>query len=77
MAQENLEERVAELERQLAMLKAQVATLIKPNDWRSVVGMFSGDQVMKRILEQGRKIREEDRRRTKPKPSKNKAKARS
>ena len=77
MEQAKLEERVAELERQLAVLKAQVATLIQPKDWRSVVGMFAGDEVMKRILEAGRKIREEDRRRTKPKPSKSKAKARS
>lgn len=77
MEQSKLEERVAELERQLATLKAQVATLMKPDDWRSVVGMFAGDEVMKDILEQGRKIREEDRRRTKPKPSKSKARARS
>lgn len=77
MEQAKLEERIAELERQVATLKAQVATLIKPNDWRSVVGMFAGDEVMKQILEQGRKIREEDRRRTKPKPSKNKARPRS
>ncbi len=77
MEQAKLVERVAELERQLAALRALVATLIKPDDWRSVVGMFAGDEVMKRILEQGRKIREEDRRRTKPKPSKRKAKARS
>jgi regulator of replication initiation timing len=77
MEQAKLEERVAELERQVATLKAQVATLIKPNDWRSVVGMFAGDEVMKQILEQGRKIREEDRRRTKPKPPKNKARSHS
>jgi hypothetical protein len=76
MEQAKLEARITELERQLAMLKAQVATLIQPNDWRSVVGMFAGDEVMKQILEQGRKIREEDRRRTKPKPSKSKAQAR-
>jgi hypothetical protein len=77
MDQTKLEERIAELERQVAALKARVATLINPNDWRSVVGMFAGDEVMKQILEQGRKIREEDRRRTKPKPAKNKARSRS
>ncbi len=72
MAQGKLEERVAELERELAALKARVATLTPRSDWRSVVGMFAGDEVMKEILEEGRKIREEDRRRTKPKPSKSK-----
>lgn len=77
MEQARLEERITELESQVAMLRAQVATLIQPNDWRSVVGMFAGDEVMKQILEQGRKIREKDRRRTKPKPSKSKARARS
>jgi hypothetical protein len=77
MAQAKVEERIAELERELAALKAQVATLVKPNDWRSVIGMFEGDEGMKRIFEQARKIREEDRRRTRPKPAKTKPKARS
>ncbi len=77
MAQEKLEARVAELERELAELKARVETLTPRGDWRSVVGMFAGDEGMKEILEEGRKIREEDRRRTKPKPSKSKSKRRA
>ncbi len=63
MSQRTLEERLAGLERQVAELKAQVATLAQPNDWRSVVGMFAGDEGMKRIDEAGRKIREQDRQR--------------
>jgi hypothetical protein len=30
-------------------------------DWRSTLGMFAGDDVMKEIIEEGRKIRERDR----------------
>jgi hypothetical protein len=74
MAQEKLEERVAELERELAALKAKVETLTPRGDWRSVVGMFAGDEVMKRIDEAGRRIREKDRERarkaTRSKPAK-------
>jgi hypothetical protein len=77
MGQGKLEERIAELERELAVLKAQVATLVKPNDWRSVVDKYAGDEDLQRIFEAGRKIREEDRRRTKPKPSKSKRRTRS
>jgi hypothetical protein len=77
MAQGTVEERLAELEKQLAQLKAQVAGLIRPTDWRSVVERFGGDEDLLRIFEAGRKIREEDRRHTKPKPSKSKRRARS
>ena len=77
MTQAMLEERLNALEKQLAELQAQVQRLVRPKDWRNVVGMFAGDEVMKRINEAGRKIREEDRRRTMPKPSKSKRRARS
>lgn len=77
MAQEKLQERVAELERELAALKARVATLTPPTDWRSVAGMFDGDEVMQRIFDNAREIREEDRRRTRPKVSKSKRRTRA
>jgi hypothetical protein len=32
-------------------------------DWRKAVGMFAGDEFMKKIFEQGRKIRETERKR--------------
>ena len=64
MSRGTVEERLAELERQLADLKVWVEALARPSDWRSVVGMFAGDEGMKRIDEAGRKIREEDRKRT-------------
>jgi hypothetical protein len=77
MTQASLEERLNALEKQVAELQAQVQKLVRPKDWRNVVGMFSGDEVMKRIDEAGRKIREEDRRKTMPKPSKSKRRTRS
>lgn len=63
MSRGTLEERLAELEKQVMDLKAQIATLTRPEDWRSAVGMFAGDEGMKRIDEAGRKIREQDRHR--------------
>ena len=77
MVQAKMEERIAALEKQIAELKTQVAALIPATDWRSVVNKFAGDEDLQRIFEAGRKIREEDRRRTKPKPSKSKQRARS
>ncbi|HTU89739.1 MAG TPA: hypothetical protein VMF69_06565 [Gemmataceae bacterium] len=77
MTRTTLEERMDALEKQLTELQAQVEKLVRPKDWRNVVGMFAGDEVMKRIDEAGRKIREEDRRKTMPKPAKSKRRTRS
>ena len=56
-----LEERVAALERQMAELKRTVEEQAQPRDWRSTIGMFAGDEVMKRIDEFARQYREADR----------------
>ena len=77
MSQQTLEDRLKVVESQVAELKTQLAALTQPTDWRSVVDKFAGDKDLQRIFEAGRKIREEDRRRTKPKPSKSKRRARS
>lgn len=58
-----IEERVARLEKRLADLQRELHDLTQPKDWRSTIGMFAGDEVMERIREAGRKIREADRRR--------------
>lgn len=62
MAQPTLDERVSTLERTVAEL---VASRSKDSgeqlDWRSTIGMFADDPVMKEIQEEGRKIREADR----------------
>jgi uncharacterized protein YutE (UPF0331/DUF86 family) len=74
---QTLEERLKEVESQLAALKAEVELMKRPTDWRSAVDKYAGDENLQRIFEAGRKIREEDRRRTKPKPSKSKRRART
>lgn len=61
--QSNLDERVAALEKQVAWLTELHRTQdeVGDDDWRSTVGMFAGDPIMKEIIEEGRKIRERDR----------------
>ena len=63
MTQPPLEERVAALEQVIAQLVARPGGVIGKN-WRSTIGMFDGDPVMKEIDEEGRKIRAEDRHRS-------------
>lgn len=58
----NLEDRVAELERLVEMLMEKSKGSTVEKDWRSTVGMFKNDPVMKEIQEEGRKIREAERR---------------
>jgi hypothetical protein len=67
MPQLSLEERVAVLEQLVAKLKAAVENGVCENDWRRTVGMFSGDEVMKLIDEEGRKWRESERRKARGK----------
>jgi hypothetical protein len=57
-----LESRVAALERQVAELKAAGNGAATVKDWRSTIGMFTGDEVMKRIDAEALKYREADRR---------------
>jgi hypothetical protein len=65
MSQPTLEERVTALEKAVAKLTGRLPGQ-KPEpeiDWRSTIGMFANDPIMKEIDEEGRRIREEDRRR--------------
>ena len=59
MSQLSLDQRVAALEQEVARLSQQRQPPAK--DWRSTLGMFAGDPIMKEIIEEGRKIRERDR----------------
>jgi hypothetical protein len=59
MARQTLEERVSELERQLGALIANGAGRAK--DWRRTRGAFTGDDLMKEVFAEGRKIRGADR----------------
>ena len=62
MTQATLEERVSTLEKELAELRAVVANGQGEKDWRSTIGMFAGDDVMRQIFEEALKYREADRR---------------
>ena len=64
MSQPSLEERVASLEHQVEQLTKRLLPGEKmppEKNWRSTVGMFANDPIMKEIIEEGRKIRELDR----------------
>lgn len=69
MNQATLEERVQKLEDNVAQLMAEAGRPKRGKDWRRTVGMFAGDEVMRQIDAEGRKIREADRRRARrPRP---------
>jgi hypothetical protein len=63
MSRATLEERVAVLEKQVATLLASSAKPGRVKDWRRTRGAFSGDDVMRQVFEEGRKIREAERKR--------------
>jgi hypothetical protein len=62
MSETTLEERVATLEKLVANLMHKAETAVRKKDWRRTVGMFDGDPIMKEIIDEGRRIREADRR---------------
>lgn len=70
MSRESLEKRVAELERQVSSLLADRADAGRAKDWRRTRGAFSGDELMKQVFEEGRKIRDAERKRVAPKSGK-------
>jgi hypothetical protein len=63
MATFSLEDRVKRLEAFVANLSASTKRG-KKKDWRQTLGMFTGDEIMKRIDEQALKYRKQDRKRT-------------
>ncbi len=62
MAQLTFEERLEALEKAVAQLTERSKPALENKDWCSTVGMFANDPVMKEIQEEGRKIRETERR---------------
>jgi len=58
MSERTLDERVSALENTVAGL---VSAGKQEKDWRSTVGMFQGDAVLKEIQEEGRRLREAER----------------
>ncbi len=71
MKQTKLEERVAALEKKVADLEAERNGGQK-KDWRSIGGAFTGDEVMRRIMENALEIREKDRQKARRKFAKRK-----
>jgi len=59
-----LEERVVKLESLVDMVLQRVNVSVRKKDWRRTAGMFDGDPLMREIIEEGQRIREEDRRKT-------------
>jgi hypothetical protein len=71
MSRATLEERVATLERQVGALLADRAGTGRAKDWRRTRGVFTGDDdLMKQFFEEGRKIRDAERKRTRPRSEK-------
>jgi hypothetical protein len=70
MSRATLEERVAALEKQVGALLANAAGLGRRKDWRRTRGAFTGDELMKQVFEEGRKIREAERKRAQPRTRK-------
>ena len=66
MSRTTLEERVAVLERQVGALLANNAGTHPAKDWRRTRGAFTGDDLIKQIFEEGRKIRNAERKRAQP-----------
>ncbi|MCI0682076.1 MAG: hypothetical protein L0Y71_08230 [Gemmataceae bacterium] len=63
MSRATMEERVARLEVQVGALVAKPDSAKRTKDWRRTRGAFTGDDLMKKVFAEGRKIREADRKR--------------
>ena len=70
MSRASLEERVAALEKQVGALLANHAGVGRAKDWRHTRGVFTGDDLMKQVFAEGRKIRNAERRRAQPRSGK-------
>ena len=61
MSKLSLEERVVKLEKVMVTVLENLDSSARKKDWRRTAGMFDGDSLMQEIIEEGRRIREEDR----------------
>jgi len=64
MSEPSLEERIVKLEKMMDTVLQNLNISAPKKDWRRTAGMFDGDPVMQEIIEEGQRIREEDRRKT-------------
>ena len=70
MSRATLEERVAALEKQLGALVAERVAGGREKDWRRTRGAFTGDDLMKQVFKEGRKIRRAEAKRASPRNGK-------
>ncbi len=70
MSRVTLEERVEALETHVAALLANHAAPGRAKDWRRTRGVFTGDDLMKQVFEEGRKIRDAERKHARPRTAK-------
>lgn len=75
MPKPTVETRLKVLEQQVAELAKQVHEAEAPKDWRSTIGMFTGDEIMKRIDKSARQFREADRRKARQRVTRRRAKS--
>ncbi|HLQ45621.1 MAG TPA: hypothetical protein VK137_12870 [Planctomycetaceae bacterium] len=61
MSETEVQKRLEALERQVATLMSRQNASPGPDDWRSTVGMFTGDELHKQIDAAGQAIREAER----------------
>jgi hypothetical protein len=64
MSEPSLEERIVKLEKMMDTVLQNLDVSSRKKDWRRTAGMFDGDPLMRKIIEEGQRIREEDRRKT-------------
>jgi hypothetical protein len=68
MSHDTLEERVSRLEKQMDKLMKREPSARPhdepgPDDWKTTVGMFRGDPVVKEMIDEAAAVREEERQR--------------
>ncbi len=52
------------LERLMDTLQQRVEVAVRKKDWRRTAGLFDGDPLMKELIEEGQRVRDQDRRKT-------------
>ena len=70
MSRDQLEQRVSALEKQLGVLLAGGVAAVRDKDWRRTRGAFAGDELMKQVFAEGRKVRDAEREGDLPRKSK-------
>jgi len=66
MSEPSLEERVIKLEKMMDNVLQNLDISARKKDWRPTAEMFDGDPLMLEIIDEGKRIREEDRRKNNP-----------